>query len=135
MKNGDNAMRAYVDTNIFIYIFEKHADFGTLSADALASYDNLVTSTITITEALSKTTEDVSLASFTLFPKLETTSLTTLLANHAGEIRRKTNLELGDAIHLATALAANASVLITNDRKFAKIAAAYLPAETLEANA
>jgi predicted nucleic acid-binding protein len=43
------------------------------------------------------------------------------IANQSARLRARYNLRTPDAIHLATALAANADVFITNDRDLIRV--------------
>ena len=123
----------YVDSNIFIYLLEGNATFGRLASKKLTG-KQIITSTLTITECLASTKNQFTPDLLTRMPGLSLLAVNSAVATKAGELRRLHNIGLGDALHLATALAEGASSLLTNDKAFAKIAVAYLPAETLEVN-
>jgi len=56
-------------------------------------------------------------AGFQSLPGLELLPLTNEIADQAARIRAATNLQLPDAIHIATALVAGAEAFLTNDRQ------------------
>lgn len=124
----------YVDTNILIYLLEKHEPYSTLVAEALEAHatgDNaFVTSTISVTEFLAGTTA-ANLATLRAIPRLHFVALDEALAEQAALLQRKTKgLQLGDAIHLAAALQQQAEQFFTNDKQLAGIAKAYIPVKT-----
>jgi predicted nucleic acid-binding protein len=125
----------YLDTNILVYLLEQHGALSTRVADILdtlrAENNSFVTSTMTITEFLAGT-KSSSLATLLSIPQLDIHPLSEETAARAGDLQRKNGLQIGDAIHLAAALQANADLLLTNDRKLAKIAKKHLPVQTLE---
>ncbi len=123
----------YIDTNIFIYLFEQHPDFGekvVQTIDALRENNQLICSALTVTECLAQVTE-VTLDTFLAMPGLHMAILDANLAAEAGHLQRETHLRIGDAIHLATAVQYKAELFFTNDKQLAKIAAKYLAVKTL----
>ena len=56
-------------------------------------------------------------AAFEALPGLELYAVTNEIADQAARIRAATNLQLPDAIHIATALVAGAEAFLTNDRQ------------------
>jgi predicted nucleic acid-binding protein len=114
-----------LDTNIFIYYFQKHPEFGPfvkpLFESILASEIKAVTSIIAITELLSLKApqEDVDRLR-TLFleiPNLRTVDVNERIALDAAHIRRSYGFRLPDSIQLATAIYAKAEIFITNDKR------------------
>ena len=121
--------RMYLDTNILIYLLEQHGTYSRQVAQALEestqSAEKLVTSTITVTEFLAGTAAS-SLSTLQMIPRLLFISLDEALAEQAALLQRKNNLQIGDAIHLATAIENQAKVFFTNDKQLAKIAQRYM---------
>lgn len=124
----------YLDTNILIYLLERHDTYSELVAAALEqatkAHDSLVTSAITVTEFLAGTVSS-NLGTLHKVPRLRFVSLDESLAEQAALLQRESNLKIGDAIHLATAIEHRAETFFTNDRQLAKIAKKYLPVKQL----
>lgn len=124
----------YLDTNILIYLLEQHDTYSNLVAEALEesakSNVTLVTSTVTVTEFLAGTAPS-SLATLHKVPRLQFISLSENLAEQAALLQRENNLQIGDAIHLATAIERQVEVFFTNDKQLAKIAKKYLVVKTI----
>ena len=120
----------YLDTNILIYLFEKHDRFSNQVASILEKYTNqnkqLITSVITVTEFLASTTSS-TLQTLHQVPNLSIIFLDSTLAEQAAQLQRKEKINIGDAIHLATALQHNALSFFTNDRPLSKIVEKYIP--------
>lgn len=126
----------YVDTNILIYLLEGHEEHGEVVADLLESLtaqgESLMTSAITITEFLAGTRSS-SLSTLHQVPRLQFITLDELLAEQAAKLQRKhSSLQIGDAIHLATAIQSQATLLFTNDKFLSKIASGYMEVKRLE---
>jgi predicted nucleic acid-binding protein len=124
----------YLDTNIFIYLLEGHKIYSNSVAKSLeeltASNDSLVTSVITITEFLAGTTSS-SVNILQQVPRLRFIAFDEDLAEQAAGLQRKhPKLQIGDAIHLATATQ-HAVLLFSNDKLLTKIAAEYIAIKTL----
>ena len=112
-----------LDTNIFIYYFQQHSQFGDSAKKIFESLveDNVraVTSIITLIELLSLKIPEIEVDKFkSLY--LETPNLTTIDINQtigidAARIRRVYGYRLPDAIQLATCLYAKAEKFITKD--------------------
>jgi predicted nucleic acid-binding protein len=124
----------YVDTNILIYLLERHEPYSNLVADILEDYTKtgniLLSSTISITEFLAGTLQS-DLAMLQRIPRLEFVALDEIIAEQAALLQRETKLHIGDSMHLATALMLHSEYLFTNDKDLAKIAKAYLPVKNL----
>lgn len=122
-------MVVYLDTNILIYLFEQHDTYSELVAKLLEDYtkngETLITSTITVTEFLAGTTAS-TLKTLQTVPRLHFIPLSESLAEQAALLQRKGSLQIGDAIHLATALGQQASTFFTNDKQLAKMAKDYM---------
>jgi predicted nucleic acid-binding protein len=114
-----------LDTNIFIYYFAQHTQFGKAAKEI---FENIVvgkikavTSIITLIEILSLKIPQKEINKLKEL-YLETPNLTTLDVNQtigieAARIRREYGYRLPDAIQLATSLYTKADVFLTNDLK------------------
>lgn len=121
----------YVDTDILVYLLEQHHDYSQAVAHTLeANHGPLITSTITVVEFLAGTVSS-TLATLHMVPGLQFIELNDQLAEQAATYQRKHGMQIGDAIHLATAVDSGTSVFFTNDKQLAKIAAQYLTIKTL----
>ena len=124
----------YVDTNILIYLLEQHFMYSELVAEVLDEVTRdkgiLITSVIAITEFLAGT-DSSSLETLQRIPQLSFIPLNENLAEQAVHLQRKNNLQIGDAIHLATALEQRADALFTNDKLLAKIAKSHITVREL----
>ena len=125
----------YLDTNILIYLLEGHQQYGNLVATTLeeltAQNQLLITSSITVTEFLAGTSSS-SLATLQQVPKLRFITLDEDLAERAAMLQRnQPSLQIGDAIHLATAIQEQAELFFTNDKLLAKNASNYLAVKIL----
>jgi predicted nucleic acid-binding protein len=124
----------YLDTNILIYLFELHDPFSKQVARVLDEFtsDNkpLVTSVITITEFLAGT-DSSSLKTLHQIPNLVIIPLDESLAEDAAVLQRKHKIQIGDSLHLATAIQQQAESFFTNDKKLAKVVEKYIPVISL----
>jgi predicted nucleic acid-binding protein len=125
----------YLDTNILIYLLERHERFSDIVAKKLDDFTSngngtLVTSVITVTEFLAATASS-SLETLQRVPRLKFIELDEVLAEQAGLIKRQNHLQIGDAIHLATAMQAEAESFFTNDKRLARIASKHLGIQSL----
>ena len=119
------AKRIGLDTNIFIYYFQKHPEFGVATKNIFDNFalhkTKAVTSILTLTELLSIHASEKEVSNLqALF--LETPGLTIYDINQnigvtAGRIRRNYGFRLPDAIQLATCLYAKVGIFVTNDQK------------------
>jgi predicted nucleic acid-binding protein len=120
----------YVDTNIFIYLLERHEHLSSRVATELEQFvkspdSGLLTSTVTITEFLAGT-KSTSSETLKRIPRLTFCNLDENIAERAGQLKRKNGLKIGDAIHLASAISSNAEALYTNDKQLIAIASKHL---------
>jgi predicted nucleic acid-binding protein len=120
--------RIAIDANVFVYLFEGS---GTLSKVAAAVLDAVssgrvtgVATTITLTEVVvgpvragEDTMAERYLDAIRSIEHLHVVPVTAEIAADAGFVRGRSGLTLADAIHVATARTAGASVLVTNDRR------------------
>ncbi len=114
-----------IDTNIFIYYFQKHPQFGPPSKELLLHFVKkqsiITTSIIALIELLSfRATEEEIIKlehEFIHIAKLDMIDVSREIAREAAKIRREYKFRLPDSIQLATALHSKAQVFITNDQK------------------
>lgn len=124
-KNLNKFKRVGIDTNFFIYYFQKHSLYGPIVKDIvnifLERQTLLITSILTLTEILSFKSPEVLLTKLeeeiTLITNLQLTEVNSEIAREAAKIRREYGFALVDAVQLATALENSAEVFITNDKK------------------
>ncbi|GIP32023.1 type II toxin-antitoxin system VapC family toxin [Paenibacillus sp. J2TS4] len=121
-----------LDTNLFIYVFEQHPEFGEKAKSILEQIeDGLVTavaSSVSLTEILVKPIREGNLTLekqykllFSHFPNLTILPIDNMVAERAAYLRGKYNIRTPDALILATALAANADFFITNDQRLENV--------------
>jgi len=124
----------YLDTNILIYLFEQHDNYSEKVANILekstSENKSLVTSAITVTEFLAGT-DSSSLETLKQVPSLVIVNLDEKLAEQAAMLQRKHKLQIGDSIHLATAIQQQTECFFTNDKFLLKIAEDYMTVITL----
>lgn len=121
-----SAKKIAIDSNIFIYYFSGHTQFGPpakLVFHILKKHLG-VTSSITFTELLSFESDkiirkDLEEAFFSI-PNLTVLDLTIEIARETARIRREYGFRLADSIQLATALSFKADVFVTNDQRLKK---------------
>jgi predicted nucleic acid-binding protein len=124
--------RIYLDVNIWIYALEGYPDFNSDLTALFQAIDQgtltAVTSELALAEALVKPIQDQDQAVQHLYqqaiadrPNVEVIAIdrTTLIT--AAQLRATTKLKLPDAIHAATALQAQCSTFLTNDRGFRNV--------------
>ncbi|MGH7233824.1 MAG: type II toxin-antitoxin system VapC family toxin [Candidatus Saccharimonadales bacterium] len=120
----------YLDTNILIYLFELHEPYSKKVATTLEEFtkDNkqLVTSAITVTEFLAGTNSS-NLNTLHKVPRLNIIPVDEILAEQAAILQRKTDIKIGDSIHLATAIQQQVEAFFTNDKNLTKFVEKYLP--------
>lgn len=120
--------RIAIDANVFVYLFEGSGTLSKVAAvvlDAVSSGRTTgVAATITLTEVVvgpvragEDTTAERYLDAIRSIDNLHIVPLTAEIAADAGFIRGRSGLTLADAIHVATASAAGATALVTNDRR------------------
>lgn len=121
-----------IDTNVFIYHFQQHPEFNSLSEKLfnLLAYNKIqaITSIITLIELLAYKESSQKIKTlreeFLSTPNLITMDINQEIGFSAAEIRREYGFRLPDALQLATCMHANAKAFITNDsglKSFKKI--------------
>jgi predicted nucleic acid-binding protein len=117
-----------LDTNLFIYVFEQHPEFGEKSKAILEQIEDgfvaAVASSVSLTEILVKPIREGNLTLekqykllFSHFPNLTILPIDNMVAERAAYLRGKYNIKTSDALIVATALVANADLFITNDQR------------------
>lgn len=118
-----------LDSNIFIYYFNQHPEFGQIAKyiiDSLtANQIKAVTSEVTVIELLSHPIlSEIDAADmdrqFSDIPNLKILSIDHNLALEAARIKRNYSFRLPDSIQLATALYSKAKAFIANDERLKK---------------
>jgi len=119
----------YLDTNILIYLFENHATYSEKVAGKLEEYvevgEKFITSSITVAEFLSGT-DSSSLDTLNQVPNMTIIPLDEKIAEKAANLQKKFQINIGDSIHLATALHLQSSAFFTNDKQLAKVAQQFI---------
>lgn len=123
--NANRFQSVGLDTNLFIYYFQGHPQFGHIVREVFRSLSlrqaALSTSVLTITEVLSFKVSENALQGLehelVTMPLLYIIDVNRDIARNAAKIRRIYGFRFADAIQLATALQAKADVFITNDKK------------------
>lgn len=119
-----------LDTNCFIYHFEKHPVFSPLTEELflLLKKKEAITSSITLSELISKKEIFADRKKLTNYkiaflstPSLRVVEVDLKVAEYAAGFRIIYNLRLPDAIQIATALLGGADVFITNDERMKKV--------------
>jgi predicted nucleic acid-binding protein len=120
------------DSNAFIYIFDANPEHGPAARAVLWAAEmagnRLVTSTIAVGETAvgparigDEAMADRYAAAIRSIPNLDIVPVTTEIAVDAAVYRGRLGVPLLDALQLATARVAGASVFVTNDRRLPSI--------------
>ena len=119
--------RVFWDTNLFIYLFEHNPDWSTRVIEfrqrMLARKDELLTSYLTVGEALTKPREmgnsvlEKSYLNFFVNGPIELISFEMGAAKRYAEIRAREKIRPADAMQLACAAAAGTDLFVTNDNR------------------
>jgi len=117
--------RVFWDTNLFIYLFERNAEWSDRVIEfrrrMVARRDELLTSYLTVGEALTKPREmgnsilEKSYLNFFLNGPVELIAFEVEAAKRYADIRSRERVRPADAIQLACAAAANIDLFVTND--------------------
>jgi predicted nucleic acid-binding protein len=127
--NSLQGTRIYLDVNVWIYALEGYPDFSSDLAALFQAIDQgtltAVTSELALAEALVKPLQDRDQAVQELYqraianrPHVDVIPIERIMLITAAQLRATTKLKLPDAIHAATALNAQCSTFLTNDRGF-----------------
>jgi uncharacterized protein len=119
--------RVFWDTNLFIYLFEKNAEWSPrvieLRRKMLARGDELLTSCLTDGEVITKPKQmnnamlERSYFSFFSSGAVELVDFSLDAAQRYGDIRNRERVRPADAIQLACAAAARTDLFVTNDNR------------------
>jgi len=120
--------RIAFDANVFIYLFEGSGALSQAAASVLdavsAGRATGIAATIALSEVIvgpvragDETMAERYLDAIRSIEHLDVVPATLEIAADAGFVRGRTGLTLADALHVATARAAGASILVTNDRR------------------
>lgn len=120
--------RIAIDANVFIYLFEGDGDLVRAAASLLDAISDGrstgIAASIVLSEVIvgpvradEETMAERYVDAIRSIDHLDIVPATAEIAADAGFIRGRKGLTLADAIHVATARAAGASVLVTNDRR------------------
>jgi predicted nucleic acid-binding protein len=119
--------RVFWDTNLFIYLFEKNAEWSPrvieLRKRMRARRDELLTSWLTVAEALTKPQEaynailEKSYLNFFSSGSVELVPFAAEAAKRYANIRSRERVKPADAIQLACAAAAGTDLFVTNDSR------------------
>ncbi len=119
--------RVFWDTNLFIYLFEKNAEWSPrvieLRRRMLARGDELLTSYFTVGEVITKPKQlnnamlERSYLNFFSGGSVELVAFSLDAAQRYGDIRSRERIRPADAIQLACASAARTDLFVTNDNR------------------
>ena len=119
--------RVFWDTNLFIYLFEKNAEWSPrvieLRRRMLARGDQLLTSYLTVGEVITKPKQlnnamlERSYLNFFSGGSVELVGFSLDAAQRYGDIRSRERIRPADAIQLACASAARTDLFVTNDNR------------------
>jgi uncharacterized protein len=123
--------RIFWDTNLFIYLFEHNAQWSArviaFRRRMLARGDRLLTSYLTLGEALTKPKEtgntalEKSYLNFFTSGAIELVAFEAEAAKRYAEIRSRLRIRPADAIQLACAAAARTDLFVTNDGRLSEV--------------
>ena len=123
--------RVFWDTNLFIYLFEKNAEWSPrvieLRRKMLARGDELVTSYLTIGEIITKPRQlgnamlERSYRNFFSSGAVELVAFGIDAATRYADIRSRERIRPADAIQLACASAAGTDLFVTNDNRLSGV--------------
>lgn len=119
--------RVYLDTNIFVYIFENYPEYQAVVDDILVSIASdgidCFTNEITLGELLvnpfKNDQEDIANRYIKILNDKEFVSLTPATQSthiEAARIRANSGMKYPDALHVASALLSGCDVFLTNDK-------------------
>ena len=119
--------RVFWDTNLFIYLFEKNAEWSPRVIEfrrrMLARRDELLTSHLTVGEVITKPKQlgnvmlERSYLNFFSSGSVELVAFSLDAAKRYGDIRSRERVRPTDAVQLACAAAAGTDLFVTNDNR------------------
>jgi len=121
-----------LDTSIFIYHFESHPDYLSLTQELLEGIENSrwlgITSVIALMELAVRpfqlNQEEAARKTEALlvhFPNLSIVDIDRAIARMAAQLRAQYSLRAPDALQVAACASAGARVFVTNDQKLARL--------------
>jgi predicted nucleic acid-binding protein len=123
--------RVFWDTNLFIYLFEHNLEWSARVVEfrqrMVARGDDLLTSYLTVAEALTKPRElgnsflEKSYLNFFVNKPVELIAFEMEAARRYAEIRSRERIRPADAIQLACAAAARTDLFVTNDNRLSSM--------------
>lgn len=123
--------RIFLDTNIFVYLFEDEGPRGIRAAEIFNEIslrgDEVLTSTLTLGEILVKPIEANDLALADRYrkafcgPTVRMLSFDEIAGERYARIRKDRGIKAPDAIQLATAAGAGCELFITNDDRLTRV--------------
>ena len=126
--------RVFWDTNLFIYLFEKNAEWSPRVIEfrrkMLARGDELLTSHLTVGEVITKPRQlndamlERSYLNFFTGGSVELVGFSLDAAQRYGDIRSRERIRPADAIQLACASAARTDLFVTNDNRLSGLVVA-----------
>ena len=126
--------RVFWDTNLFIYLFEKNAEWSPRVVELRQKMrnrgDELLTSWLTVGEALTKPREagnailEKSYLTFFTSGAVNLVAFEAAAARCYAEIRSRQRVRPADAIQLACAAAAGTDLFVTNDARLSGLVVA-----------
>lgn len=127
-----NYQRVAIDTNLFIYIMEKHPQYMEMAKEIFQQIEkgtvHGITSILVLTEVLTKPMKENNenlarsyKAAISTFPNLTVKFIDTEICLVAAQLRAKYGFKTPDAIFIATAIDEGADVFITNDIRLKKM--------------
>ena len=121
----------YADTSIFIYTVEVNPDYYSLLQPLWLLFQagdiEIVSSELTLMETLVVPTRNSdsdlidTYEQLLLSPAISLVPISQTVLREAARLRATTNLNTPDAIHAATALSNNCTMLLTNDSQFGNV--------------
>lgn len=126
-----------LDTNIFIYVLNDHAEFGQRATDILRGDELRLASELALAEVMSSPKLQNAVHKQNAMRFLEEVNVNFYPADRtilllAAELRRTyPSLKLADAVHLATAQYCGAEAFITNDQALVGLSMAELTIQSL----
>ncbi len=125
-----NKHKLALDTPVFVYWFEDNPDYAGFLEPVFNEMKDgqFVFSVVGISEILTGTYKAQEpqlrkkyLTTFKHLPGLKIVDVDVWIADRAAQLRADHNLRTPDAIHIATALACEADVFLTNDNRLKRI--------------
>ena len=123
--------RIFWDTNLFIYLFEKNAEWSQRVVESreqmLVRNDELLTSWLTVGEVLTKPKElrntilEKSYLNFFLSGAIAVIPFDFEAAKLYAEIRSRERIRPADSVQLACAAAAGTDLFVTNDNRLSNL--------------